>query len=231
MTEKALETERRENITPMPKQRALKKRHIIIILALALLLAAAGAVWGFNLLDSRPTLSFESLQPFEASDRNEFSVSLLLSDLPDALYPAASVTVRFDSNKLEFTGIKMGTMMVYDNYVPEESAGNAAYTIPVWTCKDTDAANRSGTISGMYLDMTAGKNAYGLGGFDPKIKNVPLRLGFKLKDSVAKGERLELSITEATFATLDGEKDGTTLTTAGQKPTLVAQTGRISIAG
>ena len=65
----------------------------------------------------------------------------------------------------------------------------------------------------MYLDMTAGKYSYSRDGFDNEKNNVLLRLGFKLKDSVSKGEVYNIKINDAVIATINGDIDKTSLAT------------------
>lgn len=148
----------------------------------------------------KPTLTLMPPAPLESSNHEEFIVDLELSKLPSNIYPAASISIKFDKNKLEFTGIKQGTMMV----------GGDEFTIPIWNC-NTEKCNKDGEINSMYLDMTAGKNSYCVKGFDEEKKNIVVRLGFKLRDSAISGDVYNLTIKDAVFATIDGDKDKSSL--------------------
>ena len=146
--------------------------------------------------------------PLESSNREEFIVDVILSDLPKNIYPAASLTIVFDKNKLEFTGTKLGTMMTYGDTTTDGNSMN----IPLWD-SNVERANEIGQINTMYLDMTAGKYSYSRDGFDSEKNNVLLRLGFKLKDSVTKGEVYNLKINDAVIATINGDVNKTSLAT------------------
>lgn len=148
----------------------------------------------------KPTLILKPPAPIAASNHEEFTVDLELSKLPSNIYPAASISIKFNKNKLEFTGIKQGTMMISGD----------EFTIPIWNC-NTEKCNKDGEINSMYLDMTSGKNSYCAKGFDEEKKNIVLRLGFKLRDSAISGDVYNLTFKDAIFATVDGDKDKSSL--------------------
>lgn len=188
------------------KNMSTKKKVIfscIFILILSLIIFAAFRV---KKEIDKPTLTIMPIAPIESTDRNEFTLDMVLSDLPKNLYPAASVAITFDKNKLEFTGIKLGTMMAYG----DKSADGNNLVSPTWSC-NVQNSNIKGEIDAMYLDMTAGEYAYCSQGFDKKSKNVVLRLGFKLKDSAAKGDSYNIVFKDAVFATVNGDEDKTSL--------------------
>ncbi|MEG1778735.1 MAG: cohesin domain-containing protein [Oscillospiraceae bacterium] len=164
-----------------------------------------------QLLSGKPKLILSSPPPLAVSDRNEFTIDVTVSKLPDNLYCAASVAIVFDKNKLEFTGVKQGTMMTYG----DKQANGSELTIPTWQ-GNTETANQTGQINAMYLDMTAGKYAYCAEGFDSENNNVMLRLGFKLRDSVYSGEVLDLTVADAVLATVTGDSDGSSLATVNK---------------
>lgn len=169
-----------------------------------------------------PTLTLVPPGPMDVLNRDEFAIDVVLSDLGRELYPAASLTIGFDKNKLEFTGTKLGTMMTYGKNTID---GNS-FDIPLWTC-NTERANEIGEINTMYMDMTAGKYAYSKNGFDNKTKNVVLRLGFKLKDSAVKGEVYNIKVHDAVIAAINGDEDNTSLATS--QDTLRARSCKIVI--
>jgi hypothetical protein len=156
----------------------------------------------------KPTLTLEPPAPIEVTNKDEFIVDVKLSRLPKDIYPAASISLGFDNNKLEFTGVKMGTMETYGDKI----LNGSDYTIPTWDC-NVETSNKNGVVNAMYLDMTAGKFAYNEDGFEKDSKDIVLRLAFKLKDSAQSGENYYLDIKDAVFATVDGDKDKSSLST------------------
>lgn len=202
----------------MNKSKLLKR---IIALGVLLLMVACIILVLLRNKIGVPIMRLETVKSLEVSNRDEFIVNLNLSDMGEALYPAASVIVEFDRNKLEFTGAKMGNVMVYENYNPERDGEkeDINMVIPTWSC-NTELSNQTGEIRAMYMDMTGGSNAYAKAGFDAKSHNTVLRLGFRLKDSVSVGEKLKLQISDAVFAASGGDENGTSLSTSDTLKTL-----------
>lgn len=126
----------------------------------------------------------------------EVTVDVKLSDLQGD-YPAASFQIDFDKNKLEFIGIRQGNIVITNT-----KTGDTA--IPEWQF-NKDTANNKGTISTMYLDMTAENNPIS-GNALSADADVLFRLVFRVKDSCNDGETLTLTTSQATFAAID-EKD------------------------
>ncbi|UOY91709.1 cohesin domain-containing protein [Ectobacillus sp. JY-23] len=153
-----------------------------------------------------PSITLVSPAPIKPSNRNEITVDVMVSDLPDNIYPAASLSINFDKNKLDFIGVKQGTMMT----LGDSTAQKKVYNIPIWK-SDPAVSNKSGQINTMYLDMTGGKYAYTKEGFNKKEKNILLRLTFKLRDSVVSGEVYDLIIRDAIIATADNDIKKTSL--------------------
>lgn len=147
----------------------------------------------------------------EAANREEIIIPAVLSHLPDDSFPAANVAINFDKDKLQFIGIKIGTMKVYNDY-NSETDDTPDYKIPQWTF-NAEVANDDGEIRAMYLDTTVGKNAYVQSGFSKGTQDIPFQIVFKLKDSVISGDKLNIEIEEAVFATVNGDVDKTTLST------------------
>ena len=188
---------------------SLKKKLIILSSFVAIIGLVSVSIF-FNEESSlsiiKPTLILEPPAPIEVSNKDEFIVDVKLSRLPKDIYPAASISLGFDNNKLEFTGVKMGTMETYGDQI----LNGSDYTIPTWDC-NVEASNKNGVVNAMYLDMTAGKFAYNEDGFEKDSKDIVLRLAFKLKDSAQSGENYYLDIKDAVFATVDGDKDKSSL--------------------
>lgn len=167
-----------------------------VLLVCAILLCAfflprqEGMTWG-----DTPTLTVESPQKLRLSDSDTFVLDVSISSLGDALYPAMSMSIAFDSARLEFLGIEEGNVLVHSD---SNSTGQA---LPEWIY-NTAACNQSGCINVMYLDMTGGKNAFSqelLG----EGKNVVLRLKFRLRGSVRAGDVCDLIVEDAVFAASD----------------------------
>lgn len=194
-----------ENV--LKQKKSSKKKKLLIGLVIIILIIAA--IIGFLIFKkvlNTPTLTLMPPAPLKASNYDEFTVDVQLSDLPSNIYPAASISLTFDKNKLQFTGVKEGTMMTYG----DKSADGNNLSIPNWSC-NVDRANLNGEINAMYLDTTAGKYAYCSDGFDKKNKNIVLRLGFKLRSSAQKGEVYNITFQDAVFATINGDKKKTSL--------------------
>lgn len=191
-----------------------RKKKIIISSFLVIIMGILGAMI-FNkdvqILSFDPTISLEPPSPVEVGSKDEIIVDVKLSKLPTNIYPAASLSVGFDNNKLEFTGVKMGTMETYGDKI----VNGSDYTIPTWDC-DVETSNSRGQVNAMYIDMTTGKFAYNADGFEKDTKDIVLRMAFKLKDSAQKGDTYYLEIKDAVFATIDGDKDKTSLSTANK---------------
>ncbi|MEF9990839.1 MAG: hypothetical protein RRZ84_03470 [Romboutsia sp.] len=169
-----------------------------------------GVIVGLNI--NTPKFYLQSPKNSISSEsKDEIIIPAVLSKLSDNKYPAASVGITFDKNKLEFVGIKLGTMETYDDY-NEESKGEKRFKVPNWVY-NVDVANQKGEINAMYLDTTASKNAYNIEGFKKKEKDILFRLVFKLKDSVIPKDKIDINIEEVVFATITGDVDKTTLST------------------
>ena len=183
------------------KNASKKKKIITVFLILIIIIVAIFIVFRAKKELNKPVLSLIPPKPIEYSSRDEFVVDVQLSALPHNLYPAASISVTFDNTKLEFTGIKLGTMMTYG----DKRANGYSFDIPQWSC-NTEVSNSKGEINAMYLDTTAGKYAYCSEGFDSDKKNTVLRLGFKLKDSAISGDSYNLTFKDGVFAVIDGDE-------------------------
>ncbi len=153
-----------------------------------------------------PTIKLIASKSISVNSKKEFDMDVVLSALPANIYPAASIFIDFNKDKLEFTGVKKGEMQTYG----DKSSSGEDFMVPLWEC-DTKISNDNGQINAMYLDKTAGKFAYNKDGFNDESKNVVLRLGFKLKDGIKQGEICTLNIKDAVFATVNGDKDNTSL--------------------
>lgn len=200
------------------KNMSKKQQNICLIISLVLLIcsvsigvklyisSASSASENSLNTNETPTLSLVCPKNRSIDNKNEFYIDVALSALPSNIYPAASISVEFDKNKLEFIGIKKGNMETYGDKKNKENE----FSIPEWKC-NVEISNANGIINTMYLDNTAGKFAYNKSGFNSKSKNIVLKLGFKLKEEAKDGETYKLNIKDAVFATINGDKNNTSL--------------------
>lgn len=141
-----------------------------------------------------PILTIETPQKI-STDTEEISLDVTISDFGDALYPAASMSISFDPAYLEFIGLGEGNVFVLN----EDE--NVTKKLPEWGCNPTQC-NKSGKINVMYLDTTAGQNAFTKTLLKDK-DNVVLRLKFRLRGSASEGDVYDLIFEDAVFAASD----------------------------
>ena len=183
----------------------------ILVTAVALLVR-----WGSDPAAGEPTLIVETPQKLSASQAEDFTLDVTISDLGDARYPAMSMRIAFDSSKLEFLGVDEGNVFVLSD---ENSTGQK---LPDWSC-NAQNSNDTGFINIMYLDMTGGKNAF-TKELLAEDYNVVLRLKFRLRGSVRPGDVLDLTVEDAVFAASDE-----TQSLAQTRDTLKVKNGRLVI--
>ena len=193
-----------------------KKRYYIasigvIAVVLVFLLVRCGGKAG-----EIPTLIVETPQKLSASQTEEFLLDVTISDLGVARYPAVSMSIAFDSARLEFLGVEEGNVLVLSD---ENSTGQQ---LPDWSC-NVQNSNDTGRINIMYLDMTGGKNAFSKE-LLAEDYNVVLRLKLRLRGSVRAGDVLDLIVEDAVFAASD-EAQSLAMTT----DTLKVKNGRLVI--
>ena len=187
----------------------MSKQNKIIGIAVILTLIVAGVVYGIssNLKHNEPVkttqedknqdviLSLSYDKEISEGSQEEIVIPVKLSYLPSGVFPSASMSVEFD------IGVKKGTMQDYSKTVPE------------WRF-DVDASNKSGVVNAIYLDKSGAKNSYYKSGFEKGKKDVVLNLVFKLKEEAKSGDMLNLNISDAVFATVNGDTDNSNLSTA-----------------
>ena len=189
------------------------------ILAVCLALIAVAALYYFYLYQGNsgtPTLIVETPQKLSASQTEDFILDVTVSDLGDARYPAMSMSISFDSSRLEFLGVEEGNIFILSD---ENSSGQQ---LPDWSC-NVQNSNDTGLINIMYLDMTGGRNAFTKDLLADDY-NVVLRLKFRLRGSVRPGDVLDLIVEDAVFAASD-ETQSLAMTTN----TLKVKNGRLVI--
>ena len=184
----------------------------VVIVAVVLLLVRCDG----DSISGKPTLIVETPQKLSASHTGEFTLDVTISDLGDARYPAMSMSIAFDSSRLEFMGVEEGNIFILSD---ENSTGQK---LPDWSC-NVQNSNDTGRINIMYLDMTGGKNAFSKELLADDY-NVVLRLKFRLRGSVRPGDVLDLIVEDAVFAASDE-----TQSLAMTMDTLKVKNGRLVI--
>lgn len=189
-----------------------RKRWIAALLGAGVLLL--GAMLLHHSANKTPYLSIVAPSKASLSGNREVVVDVTVSDLGDALYPAASTSIRFDPSRLEFLGVQEGNVFVRDSELGQ--------TLPEWSCNPSQC-NKTGQITVMYLDLTGGANA-----FDRQLlaaeDNVLLRLAFRLRGSARAGDVYELTVEDAVFAASKEEESLAML-----PGTLRVQNGRMAV--
>ena len=186
---------------------------VLLLLLILFLLLFKGC--DHSILGGTPTLTIETPQKISKSETEEFTLDVTVSSFGDAIYPAASMSISFDSSRLEFLGIEEGNVFIRND-------GDVPQKLPDWSY-NPEQCNKSGKINIMYLDTTGGKNAFSkefLGTDD----NVVLRLKFRLRGSVRSGDICDLIFDDAVFAASD-ETQSLAMTT----DTLKVRDGKIVI--
>ena len=195
----------------------LKKRWPWLLALTALIIVLIFLLVRCDGHDARmPTLTVETPQKLSASQTDEFTLDVMISDLGDSIYPAMSMSITFDASRLEFLGVEEGNLLIS---APENTSGQQ---LPEWSC-NVENSNKTGMINIMYLDMTGGKHAFSrelLADTD----NVVLRLRFRLRGSARPGDVLDLIVEDAVFAASD-ETESLAMTT----DTLKTKNGRLVI--
>ena len=189
------------------------------ILAVCLALIAAAALYCFYFYQGNsgtPTLIVETPQKLSVSQSSDFTLDVTVSNLGDARYPAVSMSISFDSSRLEFLGVEEGNIFILSD---ENSTGQQ---LPDWSC-NVGSSNDTGLINIMYLDMTGGRNAFTKDLLADDY-NVVLRLKFRLRGSVRPGDVLDLIVEDAVFAASDE-----TQSLAMTRDTLKVKNGRLVI--
>ncbi len=167
------------------------------IVGISMVLAVVCALVCFLLFSGeismgQPTLKVETPQKISLSQDGEFVLDVTVSDLGDAVYPAASMSIAFDASCLEFLGVEEGNVFI---------TGEGNRQLPDWGC-NVPKSNECGLINIMYLDMTGGKHAFRRD-LLAEEDNVLLRLRFRMRGSARVGDAYELVVEDAVFASSD----------------------------
>ena len=187
----------------------------VLIAAVVFLLVRCGSK-NAPIVPGEPTLTVETPQKLSVSRTEEFVLDVTVSSLGDVRYPAMSMSLAFDSSRLEFLGVEEGNVFILSD---ENSTGQK---LPDWSC-NVQNSNDTGRINVMYLDMTGGKNTFSKELLADDY-NVVLRLKFRLRGSARTGDVLDLIVDDAVFAASD-ETQSLAMTT----DTLKVKNGRLVI--
>lgn len=137
-----------------------------------------------------PSITLTTPPPLNPDFRGDIVIDVTVNEIPEGEYPAASISVNFNNQMLEFVGLRQGDM------VTRGSSEN--YNNPIWDV-DIDASNQHGVVNAMYLDTTGGQYPYLI-----DDANILLRLVFRLKDDgVQEGVVHHIIIDDAVLATID----------------------------
>ncbi len=159
----------------------------------------------------QPTLEVETPQKISLSQGGEFVLDVTVSDLGNAIYPAASMSIAFEASCLEFLGVEEGNVF---------TTGDENRQLPEWGC-NVQKSNESGLINIMYLDMSGGKYAFRRE-LLAEDDNVLLRLRMRMRGSARAGDVYELVVEDAVFAA-SNESQSLAMTTGS----LRTQNGKI----
>ena len=183
---------------PMDEQ--TKKKIIIGSCAGAavVLLITVFLLVGKDKITGTPVLTIETPQKISVSETDEFTLDVSISSLGEVIYPAASMSISFDSSRLEFLGVEEGNVFISND---ESGVGQA---LPEWSV-NPDQCNKTGKINIMYLDTTGGKNAF-CKELLAEDDNVVLRLKFRPRGSMRSGDVCDLIFEDAVFASSDETK-------------------------
>ena len=177
----------------------LEKRKRIYIIAVALAVCATLLCVIFLASEElangadQPTLVVHTPQKIDPATTDAFVVDVTISSLGEAVYPAMSMSISFDTDRLEFLGIEEGNVLI--------SGENGQPVLPEWIY-NTASCNQSGCINVMYLDMTGGQHAFSKE-LLAEEDHVILRLRFRLKEGVGAGDVMDLVVEDAVFAASD----------------------------
>ncbi len=174
------------------------KKKLVTGIGFCVLMIFLILIINWNIVGKTPVLAIETPQKISKSVTEEFTLDVTISSFGKEIYPAASMSISFDPSRLEFVGIEEGNVFVHN------FGGDVTQKLPDWNC-NPEQCNKSGKINIMYLDITGGKNSFSKELLS-KEDNVVLRLKFRLRGSVRKGDVCDLIFNDAVFAASDETK-------------------------
>ena len=109
------------------------------VLLLLLILFLLFMNWD-KIVSGTPTLTIETPQKINISETEEFTLDVTVSTLGEAIYPAASMSIAFDSSRLEFIGVEEGNVIIRDD------KSDISQKLPNWSCNPKQS-NKAGKIN------------------------------------------------------------------------------------
>ncbi|MBQ8802932.1 MAG: hypothetical protein IJZ53_04780 [Tyzzerella sp.] len=185
----------------------------VVVLLLLLIVFLLFMNWD-KIVKKIPTLTIETPHKISIQETEEILLDMSISSFGEAIYPAASMSIAFDSSRLEFVGVEEGNVFI------RNEGNDIGQTLPEWSC-NPEQCNKTGKINIMYLDTTGGKNAFSKE-LLAEEDNVVLRLRFRLRGSVRSGDVYDLIFEDAVFAASD-ENESLAMT----RGTLKVRNGKI----
>lgn len=198
-------------ISPENRKKISIGAGVVVLIAL---LITVFLFLGKDKITETPVLTIETPQKISVSETNEITLDVTVSTLGEAIYPAASMSVSFDSSRLEFLGAEEGNVFI------SSSENGVKQNLPEWSV-NPDQCNKTGKINIMYLDTTGGKNAFSKELLS-EDDNVVLRLKFRIRGSMRSGDVCDLIFEDAVFAASD-ETQSLAMTTG----TLKVKNGKV----
>lgn len=171
---------------------------IIILLILSITISSVIIIkTSTQTVTTTPTIKIETPQKISIEKKNTFTLDVTISTLGDSLYPAASMSISFDSSKLEFLGLEEGNVLIYK----KTEEGVLKEDLPNWMY-DINTSNKLGLINIIYYDLTGGDNSFS-NDLLSKDNNIIFKLKFRLRGSAKIKDVYNLIIEDAIFAAND----------------------------
>lgn len=168
---------------------------IIILLILSITISSVIIIkTSTQTVTTTPTIKIETPQKISIEKENTFTLDVTISTLGDSLYPAASMSISFDSSKLEFLGLEEGNVLIYK----KTEEGVLKEDLPNWMY-DINTSNKLGLINIIYYDLTGGDNSFS-NDLLSKDNNIIFKLKFRLRGSAKIKDVYNLIIEDAIFA-------------------------------
>lgn len=197
-----------ENNIEENKQGKKKNKKILKILVMLIIIAVIITLVTVTISDIiKPSLVLTSPKYVSISEGKEFTVSVELTSMPDEEYPAASISLDFDNDRMEFLRVEQGTLGV---------GKGDKFEIPTWAF-NAQRSNSIGSVNAMYMDVTTKDKAYIKDNFEENKENIVIKYVFKLKSSAREGDKYKFHISDAVFAKVGGSEDKKSLATSEDK--------------
>ncbi len=166
-----------------------KKTAVTVAGILGIVLAAVLVylVWSYF---QKPLVS---MKYHKGSEKNTIVVDMKVSKIRKN-FQAASFIVDFDEEAMTLEKLNQGTIKIKDS-------GTKKTKLPSWEC-DVDISNKTGKVSTMYLDMSAGNAPF----IQRKTSGILYQMVFKVNNPDMEKQKIKIKIEQATFASVKEEK-------------------------